>query len=57
MNLQRAASVWMESGTTPVWLGIWWVPLLMALLAVVLLLTDSLRFVAWRRRMLARVRA
>jgi len=57
MNLQRAASAWMESGTTPAWLGIWWVPLLMALLAAVLLLTDSLRFVAWRRRVLARVRA
>lgn len=55
MNLQRAASAWMENGTTPAWLGIWWVPLLMALLAAVLLLTDSLRFVAWRRRLLARV--
>jgi lipopolysaccharide export system permease protein len=56
MNLQRAASAWMEGATTPAWLGLWWVPLLMALLAVVLLLTDTLRFVAWRRRLLARIR-
>jgi hypothetical protein len=28
----------------------------MALLAAVLLATDSLRFVAWRRRLLARLR-
>lgn len=56
MNLQRAASAWMENGTTPAWLGLWWVPLLMALLAAVLLMTDSLRFVAWRRRLLARLR-
>jgi lipopolysaccharide export system permease protein len=56
MNLQRAASAWMENGTTPAWLGIWWVPLLMALLAAVLLVTDSLRFVAWRRRLIARLR-
>ena len=55
MNLQRAASSWMETGVTPAWLGIWWVPLLMALLAVLLLLTDSLLFVAWRRRLLASV--
>jgi lipopolysaccharide export system permease protein len=56
MNLQRAASAWMENGATPAWLGLWWVPLLMALLAAVLLATDSLRFVAWRRRLLARLR-
>jgi lipopolysaccharide export system permease protein len=56
MNLQRAASAWMENGTTPAWLGLWWVPLLMALLAAVLLATDSLRFVGWRRRLLARLR-
>jgi lipopolysaccharide export system permease protein len=55
-NLQRAATAWMESGATPTWIGIWWVPLLMALLAGVLVVTDSLRFVAWRRRLLARLR-
>jgi lipopolysaccharide export system permease protein len=55
MNLQRAAGAWMENGVTPQWLGIWWVPLLMAMLAAILLLTDSLRFVAWRRRLFARV--
>lgn len=54
-NLQRAASTWMENGTTPAWLGLWWVPLLMVLLAGALILTDSLRFIAWRRRLLARL--
>ena len=55
INLQRAATTWMENGATPAWLGIWWVPLLMALLAGLLLLTDSLRFAAWRRRLVARI--
>jgi lipopolysaccharide export system permease protein len=55
MNLQRAASTWMEDGVTPAWLGIWWVPALMTVLAVLLLLTDSLRFDAWRRRLVRRL--
>jgi lipopolysaccharide export system permease protein len=56
MNLQRAAQNWMEAGDTPAWLGMWWVHLTMVLIAGVLLLTDSLRFVQWRTRMLRRLR-
>jgi apolipoprotein N-acyltransferase len=46
----------MENGATPDWLGTWWVPLLMLLLAAVLLYTSSLRFAYWRGRLWARVR-
>ncbi len=56
VNLARAAKKWMENGTTPDWLGTWWVPLLMVLLAGVLLFTNSLRFAYWRGQLLARVR-
>jgi lipopolysaccharide export system permease protein len=56
VNLSRAAKKWMENGATPDWLGTWWVPLLMLLLAAVLLYTSSLRFAYWRGRLWARVR-
>jgi lipopolysaccharide export system permease protein len=56
MNLQRAAQNWMESGDTPAWLGMWWVPLTMVGIAGVLLLSDSLRFARWRARLLKRLR-
>ena len=56
VNLARAAKKWMENGITPDWLGTWWVPLLMVVLAGVLLHTSSLRFAHWRGRVLARMR-
>lgn len=55
MNLQRVAQNWMESGDTPAWMGMWWVPLTMVLIAGVLLLTDSLRFAQWRVRVLGKL--
>ena len=47
MNLQRVAERWLEDGVTPVWLGMWWLPLLMLAVAGAIMLVDSLWF--WRR--------
>lgn len=50
MNLQRVAERWMERGDSPHWLGIWWVPLLFALFALVIIASDSYRLNAYKRR-------
>jgi lipopolysaccharide export system permease protein len=50
MNLLRLAQHWLETEQAPFWLGVWWVPALMALLAAALLFFDSMWFaVRWRR--------
>ncbi len=50
MNLQRVAERWMGNGTTPAWLGMWWVPILMVLVAGLVILTDSHWFAKrWQR--------
>ena len=50
MNLQRIAIQWIEQGVTPAWLGMWWLPALMAAVAGVMILFDSMWFqVRWRR--------
>lgn len=55
MNLQRVGERWLETGTTPAWLGLWWVPALMAAAAGLVLLYDSPGWrVWWRRRREAR---
>lgn len=41
MNLQRVAESWMERGTTPAWLGMWWVGLVMLAVAGLVILLDS----------------
>ena len=41
MNLQRIAERWMELGVLPAWLGMWWVALVMAAVAGLLILSDS----------------
>ena len=52
MNLQRVAERWLEDGVTPVWIGMWWLPLLMLLVAVVIIVVDSnwfsIRIRRWR---------
>lgn len=47
MNLLAASGNWMESGTTPAWMGRWWVHLLMLLLASLVLLIRSPELIAW----------
>jgi len=50
MNLQRTAERWMEAGVTPDWLGMWWVPLSMVLVAALVLFWDSMWFATRRKR-------
>lgn len=54
MNLQSIAERWMETGLTPDWLGMWWVPLLMVLVAGLVLFWDSMWFTTHRKRLIAR---
>jgi len=46
MNLQRVAEQWMEVGTTPAWLGMWWVAVVMLMIAGIIVLLDSHWFAA-----------
>jgi len=50
MNLQRLGERWMETGVTPGWLGMWWVPALLALAALGVLAYDSPGWRVWLRR-------
>lgn len=50
MNLQRVGERWLETGVTPPWLGLWWVPGLLALSAVLVLAYDSPVWRVWLRR-------
>ena len=50
INLQRIAEGWLEDGSLPDWLGLWWLPLAMLGVTWLLLAVDSNRFRAWRRR-------
>ena len=49
-NLQRLAESWLESGTTPPWLGSLWYQALILALVYLMLLPDSLWFRRLRRR-------
>ena len=52
-NLQRVAETWMESGTTPAWIGVLWYQLLIVALTYAALVPGSLwvrRRLGWRRR-------
>jgi len=50
MNLQRLAGRWLEDGSVPAWLGMWWLPLLMLGVAGLIILFDSNWFWVQRRR-------
>ncbi|MES9834501.1 MAG: LPS export ABC transporter permease LptF [Candidatus Thiodiazotropha sp. DIVDIV] len=50
LSLQGAAENWMVKATTPEWLGIWWVHLLLAITGLLLLLPDTPLFRRVRRR-------
>ncbi len=51
MNLQAISGSWMKDGTTPLWLGRWWVHPLMLTLGGMLLFIKSSRFDRLRRRL------
>lgn len=54
INLQRVAESWIENGVMPVWLGMWWLPLLMVAVAGLIMMVDSNWFWVQRRRWKAR---
>jgi lipopolysaccharide export system permease protein len=54
MNLQAISGSWMRHGTTPLWLGRWWVHPTMLALGGLLLFIKSTRFDRFRRRLLLR---
>ena len=53
-NLQRVAERWVETGAVPGWLGMWWLPMLMLLVAGVIIMLDSNWFWVHRPRWIAR---
>ena len=53
-NLQRVAERWLETGVVPVWLGMWWLPLIMLGVAAAIMLVDSNWFWVHRPRRMPR---
>lgn len=51
LNLQRVAERWLETGVVPAWIGMWWLPLLMLLVAGLIILLDSHWLWMQRRRL------
>lgn len=54
INLQRVAERWIEKQVVPDWLGMWWLPLLMLIVAGLIIMVDSNWFWVQRRRWKAR---
>ena len=48
-NLQALSGSWMGKGVTPVWMGRWWVHLLMLGIAGFLMMRETLRYTAFIR--------
>jgi len=44
MNLMKLADKWMDKGETPIWLGMWWVPLLIASVAILIEFYDRFAY-------------
>jgi lipopolysaccharide export system permease protein len=57
LSLQGASEKWMVDQVTPTWLGLWWVHLVMALLALVLFIPETLAYRRWRRQVIGLFRA
>ncbi len=51
LSMQGLSEKWMVDGVTPARLGLWWVHLSLALVALMLFLPESSRVKRWRRRM------
>ena len=50
MNLQRVGERWLAGGVTPPWLGMWWVPGVLAVVALAVLAYDAPAWRVWLRR-------
>lgn len=55
LSLQGIAENWMIDATTPDWLGVWWVHLLLAFVGLLLLIPDTPVFRRIRRRLRSQV--
>ncbi|MCU7924459.1 MAG: LPS export ABC transporter permease LptF [Candidatus Thiodiazotropha sp. (ex Dulcina madagascariensis)] len=55
LSLQGAAENWMVDGSTPEWLGVWWVHFALAVIGLLLLVPDSRIYRRMRRDLLARL--
>lgn len=53
-NLQRVAERWLETEAVPAWIGMWWLPLLMLVVAGVIMVLDSNWFWVHRPRWMVR---
>ena len=40
MNLHKIAEKWMETGQSPLWLGMWWLPVVAVVVAILIELSD-----------------
>ncbi len=50
LNLQKVAEKWMATAATPEWLGTWWLPLSMVLIALAINISDSVAFMTrWHK--------
>ncbi|EGW55833.1 LPS export ABC transporter permease LptF [Candidatus Endoriftia persephonae] len=54
LSLQGASQNWMVDGKIPSWLGMWWVHVCTALLALALMLPEQVWYRRWRRRLRGR---
>jgi lipopolysaccharide export system permease protein len=52
LSLQGASEKWMVDQVIPSWLGLWWVHLGMASMALLLFLPESVGYRRWRRQLL-----
>lgn len=50
LSLQGVAENWMVAGTTPEWLGVWWVHLTLAIVGLLLLIPDTYLYRRTRRK-------
>ena len=56
MNMMQLAVQWMAKGRTPEWMGVWWVPVITMLLALLIAYVNSMGFASrWRRFWLKRL--
>lgn len=50
MNLHRLAHKWMQTGDSPLWMGMWWIPLLVIFTAMLIELRDRYAYLFnWQR--------
>jgi lipopolysaccharide export system permease protein len=54
LSLQGVSEKWMVNGVTPAWLGMWWIHLSMAFIALMLFIPETVWYRGMRRRLRSR---